>query len=90
MIKSANSQGKDRENLRRFRGTTKQWFDLDDREFQRLRDTRQMFLRQSLENYLLCLKACDKYDNDALRFSALWLENYNSEIANAAVARTHR
>ena len=87
MIKSANSQTRERDNLKSFRDKAKKWFELDDREYQRLRDSRQTFLRQSLENYLLCLKACDKYENDALRFSALWLENHESEIANVAVAK---
>ena len=87
MIKSASSQAKERDNLKNYRAKAKQWFDLDDREFQRLRESRETFLRQSLENYLLCLKACDKYDNDALRFSAMWLENYESDIANEAVSK---
>lgn len=87
MIKSSEFPGKEKDNLRSHRAKAKQWFTLDDREFQRLRDSREAFLRQSLENYLLCLKACDKYDNDALRFSALWLESWESEIANGAVSK---
>ena len=87
MIKSTTSQGKERDNLKSHRTKAKQWFDIDDREYQRLRGGREAFLRQSLENYLLCLKACDKYNNDALRFAALWLENWSSEIANSAVAK---
>ena len=87
MIKNAASQGKERANLTNHRNKAKQWLELDDREYQRLHDSRQAFLRQSLENYLLCLKACDTFDQDALRFSALWLENWNSDIANTAVAR---
>ncbi|KAL8785072.1 MAG: hypothetical protein Q9213_003577 [Squamulea squamosa] len=87
MIRSAGSQSKEKDNLKSHRNKAKSWFDLDDREFQRLRENRQAFLRQSIENYLLALKACDKYDNDALRFSALWLQHYDSEIANNAVAR---
>ncbi|KAI4258557.1 MAG: hypothetical protein LQ352_001192 [Teloschistes flavicans] len=87
MIKSAGSQAKEKENLKSHRNKAKLWFELDDREFQRVRETRQAFLRQSVENYLLALKACDKYDNDALRFSALWLQNYDSEIANNAVGQ---
>jgi len=87
MMNSKSSQTRERNHIKAHRDKAKLWFDLDDREFQRLRDSRQTFLRQSLENYLLCLKACNKYDNDALRFSALWLENHDSEIANAAVAR---
>lgn len=87
MIKSSGSQTKEKENLKTHHAKAKLWFDLDDREFQRLRDSRQAFLGQSLENYLLCLKACDKHDNDALRFSALWLENWESQIANGAVSK---
>lgn len=87
MIKSSESLAKEKDNLRSHRAKAKQWFDLDDREFQRLLGSRQAFLRQSLENYLQCLKACDKYDNDALRFSALWLEHWDSEIASAAVSK---
>ncbi|KAL8700463.1 MAG: hypothetical protein Q9224_000953, partial [Gallowayella concinna] len=87
MIRSAGSQAKEKDNLKSHRNKAKSWFDLDDREFQRLRENRQAFLRQSIENYLLALKACDKYDNDALRFSALWLQNHDSDIANDAVAR---
>lgn len=87
MINSSRSQAKEKDNLKTYRAKAKQWFDLDDREYQRLLDSRHAFLRQSLENYLLCLKACEKYDNDALRFSALWLENWESEIANAAVSK---
>ena len=87
MIKAASSQAKERDNLKNHRAKAKLWFDIDDREFQRLRESRQTFLRQSLENYLLCLKACDKYETDALRFSALWLENFESDIANEAVSK---
>lgn len=86
MIKSSDFPLKEKDNLKSHRAKAKQWFTLDDREFQRLKDSREAFLRQSLENYLLCLKACDKYDNDALRFATLWLESWESEIANGAVS----
>ena len=87
MIKASASQSNDRANLTSHRNKAKQWLDLDNREYQRLHDSRQAFLRQSLEHYLLCLNACDKFDQDVLRFSALWLENWNSEIANKAVGK---
>ena len=87
MIQRAPSQGKERDNLKSHRNKAKLWLDLDNREHQRLLLSRQTFLRQSLENYLLCLRASDKYDNDALRFSALWLENHESDIANQAVTK---
>lgn len=85
MMKAA--EGKEREQLKIHRVKTKQWFDLDDREYQRLKRSREGFLQQCLENYLLCLKASDTYKNDALRFCALWLDKSASDIANAAVSK---
>ena len=86
MIQEASSQSKEKDNLESHRKKAQSWFDLDNREYQRLRDGREAFLSQSLENYLLGLKACDNYDNDALRFSALWLEHSDSQTANRAVS----
>ncbi|KAI1909740.1 Serine/threonine-protein kinase tel1 [Ophidiomyces ophidiicola] len=81
------SQGKEKEQLRIHKSKAKQWFDLDDREYQRLKRSRETFLEQCLENYLLSLKACDTFGNDVLRFCALWLDNSNSDIANKAVGK---
>lgn len=36
---------------------------------------------------MLALTASDEHDNDALRFYAIWLENADSELANAIVNR---
>ncbi len=85
MLHSSGSEQKS--NLQVHRTRAKQWFDLDDREYQRLRLSREGFLKQSLENYLLCLKACDKFDGNSLRFCALWLEHSDNDIANNAVAK---
>lgn len=85
MMKAAES--KDKDGLRYHRIKTKQWFDLDDREYQRLRRSREAFLQQCLENYLLCLKESEQYNNDVLRFCALWLDMSESDIANAAVSK---
>lgn len=87
MIGAAGSQAREKQTLKSHRDKAEQWYQLDNREFQRLQENRQAFLRQSLENYLLCLRACDKYDKDALRFSALWLEHSENDIANKAVAK---
>jgi ataxia telangiectasia mutated family protein len=67
------------------RSKAKQWFSIDDREYVRLLRSRQTFLSRSLENYLRCLKACDTFNQDALRFCALWLENSDNSVANEAV-----
>lgn len=81
------AEGRERENLKTHRMRAKQWFDLDDREYQRHRKIREAFLQQCLENYLLCLKESDTYNNDVLRFCALWLDNSDNEIANQAVSK---
>lgn len=82
-----NTSGKEKDALRLFRSKAKQWFDLDDREYQRLRRSREAFLQQCLENYLLCLKESEAYNNDALRFCAIWLDKSDSDIANSAVSK---
>lgn len=85
MIKSAD--GRERDQLRVHRTRAKQWFELDDREYQRLRKSRESFLEQCLENYLQSLRACDTFSNDVLRFCALWLDNSEDKIANASVSK---
>ncbi|KAF4634334.1 hypothetical protein G7Y89_g3781 [Cudoniella acicularis] len=64
----------------------KTWSKLDDEELQRHISSREEFLRQSLENYLLSLAASDNHDSTALRFSALWLEHADESLANDAVS----
>lgn len=65
----------------------KQWLDLDEQELRRVEQTRSEFVRLSLENYLLSLIASDEHNNDALRFTALWLERSEEDATNKAVAR---
>ncbi|KAF4510300.1 hypothetical protein G6O67_002198 [Ophiocordyceps sinensis] len=65
----------------------KQWLDLDEQELRRVEQTRSEFVRLSLENYLLSLATSDEYNNDALRFTALWLERSTEDATNKAVAR---
>ncbi|KAM3430198.1 hypothetical protein MY4824_007804 [Beauveria thailandica] len=64
----------------------KQWLELDEQELRRVEQTRSEFVRLSVENYLLSLIASDAYNNDALRFTALWLERSGEEGTNTAVA----
>lgn len=65
----------------------KQWLQLDTEEYERLNDGRNQLLRQSLENYLLSLTAWDDHNNDALRFTALWLEHSDEEIASKSASK---
>lgn len=65
----------------------KQWLELDEQELRRVEQTRSEFVRLSVENYLLSLIASDEHNNDALRFTALWLERSEEDGTNKAVAR---
>ncbi|PNY24030.1 Serine/threonine-protein kinase tel-1 [Tolypocladium capitatum] len=65
----------------------RQWLDLDEQELRRVEQTRSEFVRLSLENYLLSLATSDEYNNDALRFTALWLERSTEDVTNKAVQR---
>lgn len=61
------------------------WLKLDDHEFQQQKASRETFVQQSLQNYLLALYASDEHNLSVLRFFALWLESSDSEPANAVV-----
>jgi serine-protein kinase ATM len=87
MLKAATSQSPERSRLKHDLNRAKLWLELDSHEYDRLRDGRQTLLQRSLENYLLCLKSCDAFDNDALRFSALWLESSENDAANDTVSK---
>ncbi|KAI0412293.1 phosphatidylinositol 3 [Xylaria grammica] len=65
----------------------KQWLGLDEQELRRAEQSRDEFVRLSLENYLLSLTASDEYNNDALRFTALWLERATEDYTNEAVRK---
>ena len=65
----------------------RQWYAIDEREYERLRIGRDAFLQQSLENYLLSLQADNKHDSDVLRMFSLWLDYFESPLANHAVAQ---
>ncbi|RYP47410.1 hypothetical protein DL768_006525 [Monosporascus sp. mg162] len=65
----------------------KQWLDLDEQELRRVEQSRGEFVRLSLENYLLALVASDEHNNDALRFTALWLERSGEDSTNEAVRK---
>ncbi|KAI6359908.1 hypothetical protein MCOR25_006898 [Pyricularia grisea] len=64
------------------------WLDLDRQELRRIEQTRSQFVQLSLENYLLALSASDEHNDDALRFTALWLERSEEQATTQAV-QTH-
>ncbi|TWU73594.1 Serine/threonine-protein kinase tel1 [Metarhizium rileyi] len=65
----------------------KQWLELDEKELKRVEQTRSEFVQLSLENYLLSLISSDNYNNDALRFTALWLERSAEDSTNKTVMK---
>ncbi|KAJ1335593.1 serine-protein kinase ATM [Microdochium nivale] len=65
----------------------RQWLELDELELRRVEQSRAEFVRRSLESYLLSLMASDEYNDDALRFSALWLERSGEQSTNDTVHR---
>jgi ataxia telangiectasia mutated family protein len=65
----------------------RQWLKLDDEEYEHQKASRETFVQQSLQNYLLALHASDEHDLSVLRFFALWLENSESDPANAVVKK---
>ncbi|ROW12568.1 hypothetical protein VMCG_00075 [Cytospora schulzeri] len=80
---AGSSQLKDKYD--RYLRTAQKYLDLDQAELQRAQRTRNEFVKLSLENYLQSLSASDDHDNDALRFTALWLERSENDVANHAV-----
>ncbi|KAI1154204.1 phosphatidylinositol 3 [Nemania diffusa] len=84
------SNAKDTQTRTRFTShlnRAKQWLGLDEQELRRVEQSRSEFVRLSLENYLLSLIASDGYNNDALRFTALWLERAAEDYTNEAVKK---
>ena len=87
MSKTTKNSGDDKkEHAKAFKRAT-QWFEIDNADFQRLQQSKDTFTEQSLQNYLLALRASDDHDISVLRFFALWLENSEEDAANAVVSK---
>lgn len=88
LIKSTPSSQKDAsKSLRNAEARARQWFILDNQEYEKARNSRDEFIRQSLENYLRALQVCDDFNSSVVRFFALWLEHADSPYANDTVQR---
>jgi ataxia telangiectasia mutated family protein len=83
----SSKNGPDKERYRTESRRSRKWQELDGIEYKKLRQSREDFLRQCLENYLLALQACDDYDTDVLRVFSLWLEYSETPLANEAIGR---
>lgn len=86
MLRNPRSN-EEKRSVRSMYDRARQWHAIDEREFERLRTGRDSFLQQSLENYLLSLQADEKHNADVLRMFSLWLDHYESSLANRAVAQ---
>lgn len=84
LVKAAKRPA-DKKDHERTLSKAEQWFKLDDEEFQHQKASRETFVQQSLQNYLLALRASDEHNLSVLRFFALWLETSESAPANEAV-----
>ncbi|KAI0480573.1 phosphatidylinositol 3 [Xylariaceae sp. FL0804] len=89
-LKGLVSGARDTQTRNRYQshlGKAEQWLRLDEQELRRVEQSRSEFVRLSLENYLLSLAASDDHNNDALRFTAIWLERSVEESTNEAVKK---
>ncbi|CZT03138.1 related to phosphotidylinositol kinase [Rhynchosporium agropyri] len=77
----------EKQNVRRNLNRSMAWLKLDREELGRHKSSRDEFVRQCLENYLLALAAFDEHNSNALRFSALWMEHSDTQLANDAVSK---
>ncbi|SMQ47613.1 unnamed protein product [Zymoseptoria tritici ST99CH_3D7] len=85
-LRTKKSAG-DRADLTRSLNLETKWLEMDIEEETRLRDSRNNYVQQSLQNYLLALQASDAHDICVLRFFALWLEHSEDPGANAVVQK---
>jgi ataxia telangiectasia mutated family protein len=85
-IEGSKKGTRERDDYERSLRKANQWFAIDDAEFQRLKQIRDMHIQQSLQNYLLALQASDEHDTSVLRFFTLWLENFEDPAAGGSIA----
>ena len=83
--KDVKRSSTDKDEYTKSMSKAKQWFHIDNEDYQRLKRSRDTYVQQSLQNYLLALRASEKHDISILRFFALWLENAEASSANAIV-----
>lgn len=78
---------REKKAIEKHQSKARKHFEIDNAEFERLDRDRQSFLKNSIANYLLSLKYGDKYESDAVRFCALWLEHCDNDAANTAAEK---
>ncbi|KAK3680137.1 Serine/threonine-protein kinase tel1 [Recurvomyces mirabilis] len=87
ITKSSRKSSRDLKEAEQAERKARSWFEMDDEEYQKLSNSRDGYIHQSLQNYLRALHASNEHDISLLRFFAMWLENCDSPQANEVVAR---
>jgi serine-protein kinase ATM len=65
--------------------SARKWYELDNIEWERVRQSRENLVAQCLENYLQSMRVCDTYQNDTLRVLTIWLEEADNHRATEVV-----
>lgn len=84
MVRSSRNE-QQKSKLKSHWARARNWLKLDEEEWKRVSENREALILQCLENYLLSMQASDDYQNDILRFIALWLNQAESPMANSVV-----
>lgn len=65
--------------------SARRWYELDNIEWERVRQSRENLVAQCLGNYLQSMRVCDTYQNDTLRVLTIWLEEADNPGATEVV-----
>ncbi|QSL66723.1 hypothetical protein MERGE_001109 [Pneumocystis wakefieldiae] len=83
----SNASVYDKKTLLLHRDKAKALFDIDDIEFNRLIENKEIYLQKSIKNYLRSLISCDNYDHNISRCMSLWLSNVENDTVNQTVRK---
>lgn len=84
---TAASKKQEKQEISRSLTRARNWYKIDDQEYQEVLAIRTTLVQQSLSNFLLAFKASDQHDEAVVRFFALWLEHSGTDTGNAVVAQ---
>lgn len=82
---SASKSTREKDHAEKAIRVAEKWYDLDKQEYERLRTNREDNLRNSLNGYLRALAASNDFDTDIIKFTALWYDFADSDVANSSV-----
>jgi len=84
--KSVHSAGPQNDSTMLALSRQRKWLEIANEEYTRLLAMGEDFIKKSLNCYLDCLASTDEYDNDAIRFTALWFEHSQNESATNEIS----